>query len=229
MSREINIAIDGYSSTGKSTLAKQLATKLGYRYVDTGAMYRAVTLWALRNGWLEGGTIDSKMEKHLHEIELDFERREDGVELVMNGENVSPLLSDMQVANHVSRVASISAVRRLLVKLQQKMARDKAVVMDGRDIGTVVIPDAELKIFMTASNDIRAKRRYEELKAKGREVSMAEVAANIESRDYQDTTRADSPLKQADDAVELDNSNLSPEEQLDKALKWARQAKGING
>lgn len=223
MKKRINIAIDGYSSTGKSTVARQLAQRLQYRYIDTGAMYRAVTLWALQQGWIQDEGISEKLTAQLPQLELDFSlsANADTAEITLNGSAPGEDLRSMAVANKVSTVASIPAVRRYLVRAQQKIAAQKGVVMDGRDIGTVVIPDAEVKIFMTAKPEIRAQRRYRELQSKGHnEVSLTEVAANIEKRDYEDTHRAESPLRQASDAKILDNSNLDMEEQLKIVLQW---------
>lgn len=223
--RAINIAIDGYSSTGKSTLARELAAELGYRYIDTGAMYRGVTLYAQQHNFIKGERVQPELVDHLQKIQLEFKPNleTESSDLYMNGKNVEGLIRQLEVARHVSEVAAISAVRRHLVEQQKKMARDKAVVMDGRDIGTVVLPDAELKIFVTAGDGIRIDRRYKELRDRGDDITREEVAANIRQRDLLDTTREDSPLKRADDALLLDNSEISKEEQLRVVLTWARK------
>lgn len=227
MNKKITIGIDGFSSTGKSTVAKQLAKELGYIYVDTGAMYRAVTLFALRNDLIRGQEVDSSsLIERLPEVEIKFiYNPASGIgEMYLNGENVEAEIRQMQVSNHVSQVASISEVRKVLVEQQQKMGEAKGVVMDGRDIGTVVFPNAELKIFMTASPEERAKRRYEELQGKNQEVSFQEVLRNVQQRDHLDTTREDSPLKKADDAIEIDNTNLSRDEQFQRILDLSKDA-----
>ena len=223
---KINIAIDGYSSCGKSTLAKQLAKKLHYIYVDTGAMYRSVALFALENGFFESDFDKEKLINSLNQITIRFERNENGLQTILNGENVEESIRSMRVSERVSEVAAIPEVRKKLVSQQQEMGKEKGVVMDGRDIGTVVFPDAELKIFMTASPSVRAQRRYDELKAKGKEASMEEVKKNLEHRDYIDTHRSSDPLRQADDALVLDNTDLTPDEQLQKALDWAEERIG---
>lgn len=223
---KIIVAIDGYSSCGKSTLAKQLAKALGYRFIDTGAMYRAVSLYLLRN------QIDihhpEMVASALSNITIGFNYNEDTQtqETILNGENVeSEIRVNSRVASVVSDVSAISEVRRFLVKQQQEMGREKGIVMDGRDIGTVVFPQAELKIFITANPATRAKRRLEELKEKGQDTTYDEVLANLEKRDHIDTTRADSPLRKAPDAIELDNSNLSKEEQFNLVFEWVKQRK----
>ncbi len=224
----INIAIDGYSSTGKSTLARDLAARLGYRYIDTGAMYRAVTLYALRHNMIDGSRVSPELEEHLKDrIKLEFKYNPDreASDIYLNGENVEAAIRKMEIARSVSEVAAISAVRRFLVKSQQLMARDKAVVMDGRDIGTVVLPDAELKIFVTASSQVRVQRRFDELRGRGDEITRHEVEANLEQRDLIDTSREDSPLKMADDAQLLDNSELNPQQQLKMVEGWVRETK----
>ncbi len=223
MSRKINIAIDGYSSCGKSTLAKQMARELNYIYVDTGAMYRAVTLFAVDSGIIEDGVPDvPKLKSRLKDIEITFvNNSKNKPEVHLNGENVESRIRQMSISNNVSAVAAIKEVRKLLVAQQQKMGEKKGVVMDGRDIGTVVFPDAELKIFMTASHEVRTERRYQELMDKGDQVTKVEVSENLKKRDHIDTTRKEDPLRQADDAVVLDNSKLSKEKQLALALEWA--------
>ena len=219
---KITIAIDGHSSTGKSTLAKQVAAKLGYAYIDTGAMYRAVTVYAMRNGMV-GETVDVKaLVNALPNIKLDFcfNPDSDCSEIRLNGENVEKEIRGMAVSSKVSKVSQIHEVREFLVSQQQAMGANKAVVMDGRDIGTVVFPDAELKVYMTASPEVRAQRRYDELKAKGQEASFDEVLQNLIQRDHDDMNRAESPLIQAKDARILDNSHISREEQLELVLSW---------
>jgi CMP/dCMP kinase len=215
--KKLIIAIDGFSSCGKSTLAKALAKKLHYAYVDTGAMYRAVTLYFLDND------VDindrEAVKKALTEIELHFERTPTGNHIFLNNKDIETEIRTMRVAEMVSPVATISQVRRAMVHQQQLMGRRKGIVMDGRDIGTVVFPDAELKIFLTAGTDIRTQRRYDEMLAKGYEiVSFEEVRQNLTERDLIDSNRADSPLRQAEDAILLDNSFLTPQEQLSKVL-----------
>ena len=221
----IIIAIDGYSSTGKSTLAKALASVLGYTYIDSGAMYRAVTLYALRCGYVNDSVVkvDQLLTK-LPEINISFNLAEDSnSEICLNGEKVESEIRGMEVSNCVSQVSAIPQVREMLVAQQQLMGKKKAVVMDGRDIGSVVFPNAELKLFMTASEDIRALRRYNELIAKGSEVSIEEVKANLSKRDFIDSHRDTAPLIQTNDAIVLDNSHLSQKEQLDWVLEKAKQ------
>ena len=222
MNKKITIAIDGFSSTGKSTVAKQLAQELGYVYVDTGAMYRAVTLYALRKNFVGQGFCDSDaIVPHLDNIKLKFIfNPEVGFgEMYLNDENVEEEIRQMQVSQYVSRIAAILEVREMLVAQQQEMGKEKGIVMDGRDIGTVVFPDAELKIFMNASAGERAERRYKELTERGEEVTYEEVLKNVEERDLLDTTRKDSPLIKAKDAVEIDNSHLTLEGQFEKILE----------
>ena len=219
--RKINIAIDGYSSCGKSTLAKQIAEIVGYLYMDSGAMYRAVALYGIKIGAVKDGEVDvEKLKSQLNELHVVLEYNPETKESypILNGENVTKEIHSMEVANSVSRVSEIKEVREKLVSLQQKSCENKGVVMDGRDIGTVVMPDAELKVFMTADTDVRAERRYNELKSRGDEVSYAEILNNIKSRDERDTTREISPLVQADDAIVLDNTHLTEEEQLTYAI-----------
>ncbi|POY36811.1 (d)CMP kinase [Flavobacterium alvei] len=223
MNKKITIAIDGFSSTGKSTLAKELANYLGYVYVDTGAMYRAVALFAMQNGYISPNFFDSDaLIKRLPEIKLVFKFNADlgFAEMYLNGINVEKEIRTIEVSNYVSKVAEISEVRSKLVEQQQEMGRNKGIVMDGRDIGTVVFPDAELKIFMTASPRTRAERRFKELMKKGDDVTFEEVLKNVEERDYIDTHRDDSPLVKADDAIEFDNSTISKQEQFEKVLKF---------
>lgn len=220
--KKIIITIDGYSSCGKSTLARQLAQKLNYTFIDSGAMYRAITLYLLRNHI--GYNAKKKVAAALKNINLDFEYNPitGKSDMIMNGENVEPLIRDMLVSEHVSEVATIKSVRDFAVKQQQKMGKKKGIVMDGRDIGTTVFPDAELKIFMTADTAVRVERRYKELVEKNPGITIEEVKNNLEMRDYIDTNREISPLRKAEDAIVLDNSNLSADEQLKLALKWVK-------
>lgn len=212
---KIVIAIDGYSSSGKSTMAKSLARAIGYKYVDTGAMYRAVTLYAMRRCMAADGSFDTeKLIKALPSLHVTFALQPDGTQhTLLNGEDVEHEIRGMAVSDRVSEIAAIPAVRHALVDLQQKMGAEKGIVMDGRDIGTTVFPDAELKIFVNASAQTRAQRRVAELIEKGIPTSYEEVLANVVSRDHQDTTRTESPLRRAEDAVDLDNSAMTLEEQ----------------
>ena len=216
MSTHIVVAIDGYSSCGKSTLAKALAKKLHFIYVDSGSMYRAVALYFLRNH------IDlqnhDQIAEALKNIHLNFQSRDYETHITLNDEEVSAEIRQMPVSETVSAVSTIKEVRREMVKQQQHMGRLKSIVMDGRDIGTAVFPNAPVKIFMTADPKVRAKRRYKELAAKDPNITLQEVFENLARRDYQDTTRTESPLKRADDAIVLDNTNMTPEQQLDFAL-----------
>lgn len=215
--KKITIAIDGFSSCGKSTMAKDLAKEIGYIYIDSGAMYRAVTLYCLENSLFnsDGSVNSEELEKHINDISVSFCLNNDTLkpETFLNGVNVESKIRTMEVSSRVSLVAALGFVREALVKLQQEMGKSKGIVMDGRDIGTVVFPDAELKIFVTASAEIRAQRRYDELLAKGQEVSFDEILKNVEERDRIDQTRTVSPLRKADDAIVLDNSNMTLEEQ----------------
>lgn len=217
----IIIAIDGYSSTGKSTLAKTLAKVLGYTYIDTGAMYRAVSLHALQSAYVTESTINEKaLIADLNHIQISFTLGEASNSVVcLNGVQVESEIRGMEVSNCVSRISAIPEVRSFLVNQQQEMGAKKGVVMDGRDIGSVVFPHAELKLFMTAKEEIRAQRRYEELRSKGVHVDLESVKSNIAERDYRDTNRKIAPLIQVDDAIVLDNSTLTPEEQLDWVLE----------
>jgi CMP/dCMP kinase len=219
--KKIIITIDGWSSCGKSTLAKALAKELNYVYVDSGAMYRAITLYFLRNhvDWTKAKQVDNALKN----IVLDFQYNENSgnTRIYLNGESVEWLIREMIIAEKVSDVAAIREVREFAVAQQHKMGKQKGIVMDGRDIGTVVFPKAELKIFMTADNAVRVERRYKELYAKNPNITLEEVKANLEMRDYIDSHREFSPLKQAKDAIVLDNSNLSEDEQLAIALQWA--------
>ncbi len=219
----IKIAIDGFSSCGKSTLARQLARKLRYTYIDSGAMYRAITLYFLRNGI----HLDepAQIAQALTEIEMDvFPTPQGQEEILLNGENVTHLIREMLVAEKVSEVAALKEVRAFAVAQQKALSRSGGVVMDGRDIGTVVFPDAELKIFMTADPEIRVIRRFHELEIKNAAITLHEVKRNLELRDYIDANREESPLRKADDARVLDNSNLTEEEQLKIALQWSQEA-----
>lgn len=222
--KKITIAIDGYSSCGKSTIAKQAARMLGYSYVDSGAMYRAVALYFMRKDFKDRDNEEALLTL-LKEIHIDF--RVNAVngasEVYLNGVNAEHEIRNLEVSNNVSRVSAIPLVRKKLVAMQQEMGKSKGVVMDGRDIGTVVFPDAELKLFMTADPEVRAMRRYSELIKKGTLVTLDEVRNNIQERDYQDTHRTESPLTQAADARVLDNTALSPEEQLDLLIRWAEE------
>ncbi len=225
-SDQIIIAIDGYSSTGKSTLAKKLANKLGYVYVDTGAMYRTVALYAMENHFIKDGKIDevslvSNLEKI--EIEFIFNTTLGFSEIYLNGMNVENEIRRIDVSNNVSKIAAISAVRKKMVLQQHKMGQNKGIVMDGRDIGTVVFPKAELKVFMTASADIRARRRYDEMIAKGEKVTFNSVLENVNSRDYLDTTRKDSPLVKATDAIEINSDHLNVQETFDVVFEYAME------
>ncbi len=225
----IIVAIDGHSGCGKSTVAKQLAARLGYVYIDTGAMYRAVTLFALRNGLAADKKVDApRLIERLGEINIEFrfnpETRQN--ETYLNGENVEQEIRQLPVASHVSPVATIREVRAAMVKLQQKMGENRGIVMDGRDIGTVVFPDAELKIFMTASPEVRAQRRFDELTEKGEQVDFNEILQNVMERDRIDSSREASPLKQAGNALLVDNSNLSREEQFRLVLEEAEKRMG---
>ena len=218
--KKITIAIDGFSSTGKSTMAKELAKALNYSYVDTGAMYRAVALYAMQNDFSKDDLI-----AHLDDIKIHFEFLEStqANTTFLNGKNVETEIRGLEVSNKVSEVATISEIRKELVRQQKEMGKNKGVVMDGRDIGTVVFPNAELKIFMTADPKIRAKRRHDELVTKGDNTSFEAVYENLEKRDTEDRNRLDSPLLEAEDALTLDNTSISREEQFYMALNWAKE------
>lgn len=222
MDKKITIAIDGFSSTGKSTLAKELAKELGYIYVDTGAMYRAVALFSMQRGYIGKDYFDVQLLiTSLDSIQLTFKFNPElgFAEMYLNDENVEKEIRTLEVSSYVSKVAEISEVRAKLVEQQQEMGINKGIVMDGRDIGTVVFPDADLKIFMTASPLTRAERRFKELTRNGDMVTFEEVLKNVEERDYIDTHRDDSPLVKAEDAIEFDNSNITKQEQFKKVLK----------
>ncbi|CAA0179121.1 cytidylate kinase [Tenacibaculum maritimum] len=221
MSKKITIAIDGFSSTGKSTIAKQLAKKLGYIYVDTGAMYRAVTLYAMNQNFISDDTFDSNgLINNLNHIKLSFLFNENlgYAEMYLNGKNVEKQIRTIEVSKLVSLVSTISEVRKKLVDAQQEMGKNKGIVMDGRDIGTVVFPNAELKLYMTASADKRAKRRYKELIDRGDKVNYDEILHNVQERDRIDSTRKDSPLLKASDAIEFDNSDMGLEELFERIM-----------
>ena len=220
--KKITIAIDGYSSTGKSTIAKELAKRLGYSYVDTGAMYRAVALYAINKNYFDDedffrnlliADLDKVAVSFIYNEELGYG------EVYLNGKNVESEIRDMNVSNKVSIVAQVPEVRQAMVAQQQKMGKDKGVILDGRDIGTVVFPDADVKLFMTASADIRAKRRFDELVSNGSDVTYDEVLKNVEERDYLDTTRTASPLLKAEDAIEYDNGEKTREQQFSEILE----------
>ena len=215
---KIVVAIDGHSSCGKSTIAKALAAKYGYVFIDSGAMYRAVTLYALRHNLVADGELKrDELIGSLSKIKIEFRYNQASMksDTYLNGENVEEEIRQLPVSQNVSPVATIAEVRAAMVRLQQEMGKNKGIVMDGRDIGTVVFPDAELKLFVTATAEIRAKRRFDELKAKGEDVSFAEILENVKERDFIDSTREASPLRKADDALVLDNSNLTETEQLE--------------
>jgi len=226
MAKKIIIAIDGWSSCGKSTLARELAKELGYLYVDSGAMYRAITLYFLRNhvDW----TDKTEVKKALKEISLEFIYNENSQqsEMHLNGENVEYVIRDLVIAEKVSDVAAIKEVRKFAVEQQQLMGKKKGIIMDGRDIGTVVFPKAELKIFLTADNAIRVERRFKELFDKNPNITIEEIKANLEMRDYIDSNREESPLRKADDAVLVDNTNLTAKETIQKALNMVKKIIG---
>lgn len=222
----INVAIDGTSSSGKSTMAKALAKSVGYTYIDTGAMYRSVALFCLRHGLITDGKVDvERLLPMLPDINISF-KIEDGKQITyLNGENVENEIRGLEVSNNVSLVAAIAEVRHAMVRLQQEMGKNKGVVMDGRDIGTVVLPDAEIKLYVTTSPEIRAKRRFDEMRAKGdTSVTLDDIIANVKMRDHLDTTRKESPLRKADDAVEVDSGKFaSAEEQIAWAVDYFYQ------
>ncbi|MCI7584817.1 MAG: (d)CMP kinase [Bacteroidales bacterium] len=224
--KKINVAIDGTSSSGKSTMAKALAKSVGYTYIDTGAMYRSVALFCLRRGLITDGKVDvERLLPMLPDINISF-KIEDGKQITyLNGENVENEIRGLEVSNNVSLVAAIAEVRHAMVRLQQEMGKNKGVVMDGRDIGTVVLPDAEIKLYVTTSPEIRAKRRFDEMRAKGdTSVTLDDIIANVKMRDHLDTTRKESPLRKADDAVEVDSGKFATaEEQIAWAVDYFHQ------
>lgn len=225
--KKITIAIDGYSSCGKSTMAKDLAREVGYIYIDSGAMYRAVTLYCLDNGLIVNDVIDKeRLRRELDRIRITFRLdAETGLpQTYLNGVNVEQKIRTLEVSAHVSPVAALGFVREVMVRQQQELGRQKGIVMDGRDVGTAVFPDAELKLFVTASPEIRAKRRYDELTAKGETCSLDDILHNVKERDRIDTTRAIHPLRKADDAIELDNSHLTIAEQKAWLMEQFRKA-----
>lgn len=225
--KKITIAIDGFSSCGKSTMAKDLAREIGYIYIDSGAMYRAVTLYSMENGIFDGqNQIDAgRLEREIDHIQISFRMNEQTgrPDTWLNGENVESKIRSLEVSSRVSPIAALGFVRQAMVAQQQEMGRAKGIVMDGRDIGTTVFPDAELKIFVTASPEIRAQRRYEELKAKGQSASFDDILENVKQRDYIDQNREVSPLRKADDALLLDNSHLTIAEQKEWLLEQYRR------
>ena len=223
MIKKIIITIDGWSSCGKSTLAKQLAKELGYVYVDSGAMYRAITLYFLRNNIDEAEKKEVKDALKSINLEFVFNPKSNNSEILLNGENVEYLVRDLIIAEKVSDVAAIKEVREFAVAQQHQMGEKKGIVMDGRDIGTVVFPEAELKIFMTADNAVRVQRRFKELYEKNPNITIEEVKNNLEMRDYIDSHREISPLRQAKDAIELDNTHLSEKQQFDNAMEWVKK------
>ena len=224
--KKINVAIDGTSSSGKSTMAKALAKSVGYTYIDTGAMYRSVALFCLRHGLITDGKVDvERLLPMLPDINISF-KIEDGKQITyLNGENVENEIRGLEVSNNVSLVAAIAEVRHAMVRLQQEMGKNKGVVMDGRDIGTVVLPDAEIKLYVTTSPEIRAKRRFDEMRAKGdTSVTLDDIIANVKMRDHLDTTRKESPLRKADGAVEVDSGKFATaEEQIAWAVDYFHQ------
>lgn len=223
--KKIVVAIDGFSSCGKSTMAKALAKYAGYTYVDTGAMYRAVALYAIDHNLIDAENIDEiGLNAALNDIKISFTTVDGMQHTMLNDVDVESRIRTLEVANGASRVSAIGFVRRALVALQQEMGKEGGIVMDGRDISTVVFPNAELKVFVTATAEVRAQRRYDELKAKGEEQPYADVLANVQERDYRDTHRAESPLRQADDARLLDNSDMTREEQFEVLKSWFEEA-----
>ena len=223
--KKIIVAIDGYSSCGKSTMAKALAEYAGYTYIDTGAMYRAVALFGIRKGIITPDEIDeNRLKSELCNIQIGFRKEHDKQHTILNGEDVEALIRTMEVADGASRVSTIGFVRKYLVALQQQMGRDKGIVMDGRDITTVVFPDAELKIFVTAAPETRAQRRYNELKEKGERVVYEDILKQVVERDYRDSHRSESPLTQTADSLLLDNTTLNKEEQFQLIKSWFDKA-----
>ena len=224
MDKRIIVAIDGYSSCGKSTIAKALAKAAGYKYVDTGAMYRCVALYVLRNAPFTMDNVDEAwLLAHINDIQISFALQADGTQhTVLNGEDVESQIRTLEVGNAASQISTIGFVRKAMVAQQQAMGKDKGLVMDGRDIGTVVFPNAELKLFLPASPEIRAKRRFDELVEKGQNPDFNDVFADVKDRDYRDTHRAESPLRQAEDAVVIDNSAMTREQQMEEVLRVFR-------
>ena len=221
--KQIIVAIDGYSSCGKSTIAKSLAKYAGYTYVDTGAMYRAVALYAQRAGIGEEGSDNRELLAQLKNIHISFIQTPDGQHVTLNGEDVEAYIRTLEIGNLASQISTIKEVRAFLVAQQQAMGEKKGIVMDGRDIGTVVFPNAELKLFLTASPEVRADRRFKELQAKGEDPIFEDVLRDTNDRDYRDTHRAESPLRQADDAVVVDNSHMTREEQMEHIIDVFRE------
>ena len=225
--KKITIAIDGFSSCGKSTMAKDLAKKLGYVYVDTGAMYRAVTLYAMRNGLFnaDGSIKTADLERQMNKINITFKlnKRAERPDTYLNNELVENDIRTLEVSNHVSQIAAVPFIREAMVAQQQRMGKDKGVVMDGRDIGTTVFPEAELKVFVTASAEVRAQRRYDELKEKGMPADFNDILKNVQERDYIDSHREVSPLRKAPDAIELDNSHMTIAEQSAWLMELVKQ------
>lgn len=228
--KKITIAIDGFSSCGKSTMAKDLAKQLGYIYVDTGAMYRAVTLFAMQHGLFnaDGSVKTQDLQQQMSHINITFKLNKltGRPDTYLNNELVESNIRTLEVSNHVSQIAAIPFVREAMVAQQQRLGKDKAVVMDGRDIGTVVFPEAELKVFVTASAEVRAQRRYDELKEKGMPADFNDILKNVEERDYIDSHREVSPLRKAPDAIELDNSHMTIAEQSDRLMKLVKERIG---
>lgn len=225
--KKLTIAVDGYSSCGKSTMAKELAKKLSYIYIDSGAMYRAVTLYALENGFIQDDKIDTdSLRKTMNAIHITFEvdPKTQKAQTFLNGKNVEDSIRSMEVSSKVSLISTIDFVREAMVAQQQELGKGKGIIMDGRDIGTTVFPDADLKIFVTASPEIRAQRRYEEMKSKGMEADFDEILHNVKERDRIDQTREVSPLRKADDAIELDNSHMSKDEQNEWLIQQYMEA-----
>lgn len=225
--KKITIAIDGFSSCGKSTMAKDLAKKLGYVYVDTGAMYRAVTLYAMRNGLFnaDGSVKTADLERQMNKINITFKlnKMAERPDTYLNNELVENDIRTLEVSNHVSQIAAVPFIREAMVAQQQRMGKDKGVVMDGRDIGTTVFPEAELKVFVTASAEVRAQRRYDELKEKGMPADFNDILKNVQERDYIDSHREVSPLRKAPDAIELDNSHMTITEQSAWLMELVKQ------
>jgi len=231
MEKKIIIAIDGYSSSGKSTIAKAIAKHLGYKYIDSGSMYRAITLFALRNKLIDKSTSiinEEILKKQIDSVHINFKinKEKNRQEIFLNNENVEDEIREMEVSNYVSFISKIKFVREKMVRIQQELGKEKGIVMDGRDIGTVVFPNAELKIFMNAKAEVRAERRFKELIEKNVSVSYNEILENLKNRDHIDETRSESPLRKANDAIELDNSNMTETEQLDWIVGLIGRLKG---